>query len=116
MAVYLGYDGDAERCADRLRSLLTSGDDGPAPGQLLQQGPDIRCLYHLEMFVRGIVLQAPHGCGGVEEGESFLLAETDDLVDLEPLGLGVHEVVPVAKEYLPLDAPVVVDEVGVVDA
>jgi hypothetical protein len=43
------------------------------------------------------------------------LAERNNLINLEALGFKVNEVVLVAKEYLSLNAPVVVDEVRVVE-
>ena len=76
---------------------------------------DVGGLYDFEEFVGGIVLQAADGGGGVEEGEAFLLTEGYDVVYLEAFVLQIHEVVSVAKEYLSLDAPVVIDEVGVVE-
>ena len=83
--------------------------------QLLQQGTDVRRFHHLQKLVGGIVLQATDGCRGIEEGQALLFAERYYLVNLKTLGVEVHEMVLVVKEHLPLYAPVVVDEVGVVE-
>ena len=56
-----------------------------------------------------VSLQATNGGRGVEEGEPLFLAERHNLVYLETLGLEVHEVILVTKEYLSLQSPVVVD-------
>ena len=80
----------------------------------MEQDWDVGRLYHLEELVGGVVLQATDSRRGVEECEAFFLAERNDLVDLEALGFEVHKVVLIAKEYLALDAPMVVDKVRVI--
>ena len=84
-------------------------------GEFFQKGLDIGWLHHLEEFVRGVVLQATDSGRGVEEREALLLAERHNIIYLETLGFEVHKVVLVAKEYLALDAPVVVDKVRVIE-
>lgn len=113
--VDLGNFCNAECGADGLCGFLTRGDDGLAVGQLLQEIRNVRWFYDLEELVRGIVLQSADGGGGVEEGEALLLAERHDVVYLEALGLQIHEMVFVTKEYLSLDPPVVVDEIGIIE-
>ena len=71
--------------------------------------------YKIALLVGGIVLQATYRCRGVEEGKTLLLAECHDIINLKTLGIEVHEMVLVAKEHLPFYAPVVVDEVGIIE-
>ena len=70
---------------------------------------------NLQELVRGIVLQAAYGGGGVVEAYALVVKKGDDEVKAEGLCLGVHEMVLVAKEDESLDAPVVVDEIGIVE-
>ena len=72
-------------------------------------------FHDLKKFVGGIILQATNGGRGIEEGEALLLTERHNLVNLEAFCFEVHEMILIAKEYLSLDAPMVVDEVGVVE-
>jgi len=108
-----GHRGNGKDVADGGGGFLAGGDDKAAVGQLVQQGADIGRFYNLEELVGGIVLQTSHSCGGVEEGQSLLLTEGNDVVDEKPLVDGIDEMVLVAEMDLTLDAPVVVDEVGV---
>ena len=84
-------------------------------GHTVQKGMDVGGQDNLQELVRGIVLQAAHGGGGVVEADALVLQEGDDEVKAEGLCLGVHEMVLVAKENEALYAPVVVDEVGIVE-
>ena len=70
---------------------------------------------NLQELVRGIVLQAAYGGGGVVEAYALVHQEGDDEVKAEGLCLGVHKMVLVAKEDESLYAPMVVDEVGIVE-
>ena len=72
-------------------------------------------LHHFQEFVRSIILQSFDGGGSVEEGDALVLAMGNDGIEAETFGLGIHKVIPVAKEDLPLDAPMVVDEIGVIE-
>ena len=114
-SVDLGDGWDAERGANGFCGFLASGDDSAEVRQSRKQGGDVCRLYDLEELVGGVVLQATDGGGGIKEGETLLLAECDDFVYLKALGLKIHEMILVAKEYLALDAPVVVDEVRIVE-
>ena len=115
MRINLWYLWETEGGADGFGGFLASGDDGTKVGELSNEGTDVGGLHYLEELVGSIVLQTSDGGGGVEEGKAFLLTEGYNLVDFETFVLQIHEVVPVAKEYLALDAPMVVDEVGVVE-
>ena len=106
---------DAERGADGFCGFLARGNDSFAMGQLLQETRDIRWFHDFEEFIRGVVLKATDRCAGVEKGEALLLAERHDFVYLKTFGFEVHEMILVAKEYLALNAPVVVDEIRVVE-
>lgn len=84
-------------------------------GHTVQEGVDVGGQDNLQELVRGIVLQAAYGGGGVIETDALVHQEGDDEVKAEGLCLGVHEMVLVAKEDESLYAPVVVDEVGIVE-
>ena len=107
-------EGDRGGPSPRPRGLFACGDDGTKVWQLRKQGRDVGRLYHLEEFVEGVVLQATDSRRSVEKREAFFLAEGNNLVDLESLGLEVHKMVLVAKEYLSLDTPVVVYKIRIV--
>ena len=81
----------------------------------MQEGMDVGGQDNLQELVRGIVLQAAYGGGSVVEAYALVHQEGDDEVKSEGLCLGVHEMVLVAKENEALYAPVVVDEVGIVE-
>ena len=115
MRINLWYLWETEGVADGFGGFLASGDDGAKVGELSNESADVGGLDDLEELVGSIVLQTSDGGGGVEEGKTLLLTEGNDFVDLESFVLQIHEVVPVAKEYLTLDAPMVVDEVGVIE-
>ena len=72
-------------------------------------------LHHLQEFVRSIVLQSFDGGGCVEEGDAPVLAVGNDGIEAETLGFCIHKVILVAKEDFSLNAPVVVDEVGIIE-
>ena len=84
-------------------------------GHTVQEGMDVGGQDNLQELVRGIVLQAAYGGGGVVEAYALVHQEGDDEVKAEGLCLGVHEMVLVAEENKALYAPVVVDEVGIVE-
>ena len=84
-------------------------------GHTVQEGVDVGGQDNLQELVRGIVLQAAYGGGGVVEADALVVKKGDDEVKAEGLCLGVHEMVLVAKENEALYAPVVVDEVGIVE-
>ena len=115
MGVDFGWFGDAQEVADGVGGFLAGGDNGLTMGELGEEGTDVGLLDHFEELVGGIVLLSVDGGGGVEEGDALLLAMGDDVVEAETFGVGVHEVMLVAEEDLSLDAPVVVDEVGVIE-
>lgn len=70
---------------------------------------------NLQELVRGIVLQASHGGGGVVEAYALVHQEGDDEVQTEGLCRSIHKMVLVTKEDEALYAPMVVDEVGIVE-
>lgn len=107
--------GDGERVAYGGGGFLACGDDYTAMWHTMQEGVDVGGQDNLQELVRGIVLQAAYGGGGVVEAYALVLQEGDDEVKAEGLCLGVHEMVLVAKENKSLYAPVVVDEVGIVE-
>jgi len=113
--VDFGWFEDAQEVADGVGGFLAGGDNGLTMGELGEEGTDVGLLDHFEELVRGIVLLSVDGGGGVEEGDALLLAMGDDVVETETFGIGVHEMMLVAEEDLSLDAPVVVDEVGVIE-
>lgn len=76
---------------------------------------DVGGKNNLQELVRGIVLQASHGGGGVVEAYALVHQEGDDKVQAECLCRSVHEMVLVTKENEALYAPMVVDEVGIVE-
>ena len=84
-------------------------------GHTVQEGVDVGGQDNLQELVRGIVLQAAYGGGGVIEADALVHQEGDDKVKAEGLCLGVHKMVLVAKENEALYAPVVVDEIGIVE-
>lgn len=81
----------------------------------MQEGMDVGGQDNLQELVRGIVLQAAYCGGGVVEADALVLQEGDDEVKAEGLCPGVHEMVLVAKENEALYAPMVVDEIGIVE-
>ena len=80
-----------------------------------QESMNVGRQYNLQKLVRGIVLQSAHGGGGIIETNALVVKEGNDKVKTECLCLGVHKIVLVAKEYESLNAPMVVDEVGIVE-
>ena len=70
-------------------------------------------FYDFQESIRGVVLQSFDGCGCIEEGNAFLVEESHDFILFEAFMLCINEMVAVAKPDLALDAPVVVDEIGV---
>lgn len=84
-------------------------------GHTRQEGMDVGGQDNLQELVRGIVLQAAYGGGGVVEAYALVHQEGDDEVKAEGLCLCIHEMVLVAEENKALYAPVVVDEVGIVE-
>lgn len=84
-------------------------------GHTVQEGMDVGGQDNLQELVRGIVLQAAYSGGGVVEAYALVHQEGDDEVKSEGLCLGVHKMVLVAKENKALYAPMVVDEVGIVE-
>lgn len=84
-------------------------------GNTGQEGMDVGGKDNLQELVRGIVLQASHGGGGVVEAYALVHQEGDDKVQAECLCRSVHEMALVTKENEALYAPMVVDEVGIVE-
>lgn len=76
---------------------------------------DVGWQDNLKELVRSIVLQASHGSGGVVEAYALVHQEGDDKVQAEGLCRGINEMVLVTKENEALYAPMVVDEVGIVE-
>lgn len=76
---------------------------------------DVGWQDNLKELVRGIVLQAANGGGGVVESYALVHQEGDDEVQAEGLCRGIHEMVLVTKKDEALYAPMVVDEVGIVE-
>lgn len=70
---------------------------------------------NLQELVRGIVLQASHGGGGVVEAYALVHQKGDDKVQAECLCRGIHEMVLVTKKDEALYAPMVVDKVWIVE-
>ena len=112
--VHLRHIHHPHRPTNRLCGLLACGDDSAKMGQLSDESMDVGRLNDLEKLVGGVVLQATDSRRGIVERETFLLTKCHNLVNLETLGFEVHEVVLVAKEYLSLNAPMVIDKVRVV--
>ena len=81
----------------------------------MQESVNVGGQDNLQELVRGIVLQAAYGGGGVVEADALVHQEGDDEIKAEGLCLGVHEMVLVAKENEALYAPVVVNEIGIVE-
>ena len=75
---------------------------------------DISRLNYFEILIRCIVLQATDSCGSIKESESLFHTERHDFINFEALGLNIHEMILVAKEYLTLNPPMIVDEVGII--
>ena len=115
LCVHFGLIGDVQMLADSFGCFLSCGDNGLAVGKSREQGRDVCLFHHFEIFVGGIVLQSANGRGGVEEGDAFVLAKGYYLVYVEAFACRVDEMVAVAKEDLPFNAPVVVDEIGVIE-
>ena len=84
-------------------------------GHTVQEGVDVGGQDNLQELVRGIVLQAAYGGGGVVEAYALVHQEGDDKVQAEGLCRGVHEMVLVTKENQALYAPMVVDKVWIVE-
>ena len=76
---------------------------------------DVGWQDNLKELVRGIILQAAYGGGGVVEAYALVHQEGDDKVQAEGLCRGVHEMVLVTKENQALYAPMVVDKVWIVE-
>lgn len=70
---------------------------------------------NLKELVRGIVLQTSHGGGSVVEAYALVHQEGDDEVQAEGLCRSVHKMVLVTKKDEALYAPMVVDEVWIVE-
>ena len=84
-------------------------------GNTGQEGVDVGGKDNLQELVRGIVLQTSHGGGSVVEAYALVHQEGDDEVQAEGLCRGIHEMVLVTKKDEALYAPMVVDEVGIVE-
>lgn len=115
MIVDLGHKVSAVITADSLRGFLSSRYDGFQLRQMVREGAYVRGLYHLQKLVGGVVAQASHGSGGVIEGDAVRGAVVYNLLEKEGLALFVNEMFLVAIEDSPFDAPVVVDEVRVIE-
>ena len=84
-------------------------------GNTGQEGVDVGWQDNLKELVRGIVLQAANGGGGVVEAYTLVHQEGDDEVQTKGLCRGVYEIVLVTKKDETLYAPMVVDEVWIVE-
>lgn len=84
-------------------------------GHTMQEGMDVGGQDNLQELVRGIVLQAAYGGRSVVEAYALVHQEGNDEVKAEGLCLGVHEMVLVAEENKAFYAPMVVDEIGIVE-
>ena len=113
--VDLGRLWDLEGGADGVCGLLARGDDGSEVGELRDECWDIRRFHHLEELIGCIVHQATNGGRGIEEGDALVLAKADYLVDLETFSFYIYEMVAISEKHFALDAPMVVDEVGVIE-
>ena len=76
---------------------------------------DIRWFHHFQELIRRIVFQATDGCSCIEEGNSPFRTESNDVFNVKSFVCLVHEVVPISKEHIALNPPVIVDEVGVIE-
>lgn len=115
VGVHFGHVGNVQRGTDGFGGFLACGDNCQAMRQLLQESRNIGGHDHFEKLVGGVVLQSSDGCGRVEEGDTLCLAVRYNLFQFEAFVLHIHEVVPVAKKDLSLNAPMVVDEIGVIE-
>lgn len=112
--IHLGNDSNVHRSADGFSGLLASRDDGQTMRQPTQKCMNFSGFDHFQKLIGGIILQATDSCRGVEECKSSILAEGHNLIESETLGLEIHEMIPVAKKHLPLNPPMVIDEIRVI--
>ena len=112
--IHLGNDSNVHRSADGFSGFLAGSDDGQTMRQPLQKCMNISGFDHFQELIGGIILQATDSCRGVEECESAILAKGHNLIESETLGLEIHEMIPVAKKHLPLNPPMVIDEIRVI--
>ena len=70
---------------------------------------------NLEELIRSIVTQSLDGRRGIEEADALLLTMCYDLGQTEALMGLIDKVHFVAIEDLPLDAPMIVDVVGIIE-
>lgn len=105
--------GHAEAGAERLGGLLSGRCHGAAMGQAAQQGRHVGGADHLEEAVGGVALQAPHGRGGVVEGDAGCLEEGHEAAAIEAPAGDIDEGIAVSPEHQAEDAPHVVREIGV---
>lgn len=111
---YLRYSFDAKGVDKGFGRFLAGHDYGTKLRQLCHKVQDIGRHYHLEVFVGGIVAQTTYGGGGVEERNASLLAMGDDGLEPESLLSFVYKVQPVTIKHLSLDAPMIIDIVGII--
>ena len=78
-----------------------------------KQGSDVSVLDDIQESIRGVVFQPLDCHSSIEEGNAFLVEESYDFILFEAFVLCVNEMVAVTEPYLALNAPVVVDEIGV---
>ena len=107
-ALNIRKDGGCEARQSTEHIKIDARTDG-------KQGIDIRRLNYFEELVRCIILKAADSGRRVKEGKPPFPTERHDLIKFKTLVFNVHEMVLITKEYLSLNAPVVVDEVGVVE-
>ena len=98
-----------------MGSFLACGDNYAALRDTSKQGTYVCWLNNLEKFVRSIILQSTNRRGCVVKADAFLFKKWYDTFKTKRLFFCIHEIILVVKEDNSLYAPVVVDEVGIVE-
>lgn len=113
--IHLGNDSNVHRIADGFSGFLAGSDDGQTMRQPTQKCMNISWFDHFQKLVGCIILQPSDSSRGVEECKSSILAKGHNLIESETFGLEIHEMIPVAKKHLPLNPPMVIDEIRVIE-
>src|SRR5574344_1044709 len=115
MAIDLRHMGYTHTLAYGLSSFLARHHNSFQHRHLCHKCRNVSLLHHFKILIAGIILQPSHGCCRIKETDAILLAMADNIIQSECLALLIHKMLFVTIEHLPLYAPMVVDEVGIIE-